>query len=69
MTDSMSGRIGSPANIVGHISKPTNTDYLQLKNLPKIEGVELVGNKSMADFGDRSITNTEIQDILNSVFT
>lgn len=42
-------------------------DYDQLKNKPKIEGNVLVGDKTFEDLGLSELTNTEIQDIINSL--
>lgn len=43
------------------------TDYLPLKNKPKINSVELVGDKSFEDLGSSSLTNMEIDSIINSI--
>lgn len=38
----------------------TNHDYSQLSNHPSIENVELVGNRSMSEFGLGKAANTDI---------
>ena len=44
------------------------TDYGSLSNKPKINGVELSGNKRFEDLGEQTITNTEIAQILESQY-
>ena len=39
-------------------------DYEKLKNKPKINGVELIKNKSFSDLGMNNITNQELEDML-----
>lgn len=43
------------------------TSYEQLDNLPQINDVTLIGNKSFEDLGAESLTNLEIESIINSV--
>ena len=43
------------------------SDYEQLDNLPQINDVTLIGNKSFEDLGAESLTNLEIEAIINSV--
>lgn len=38
-------------------------DYGKITNKPKINNVELVGNKTFKDFGLRPMTNTEIENL------
>lgn len=40
------------------------TDYKKLNNKPKIEGVELVDNRSFEDLGMKSLTNSELENLL-----
>ena len=40
-------------------------DYALLKNKPKIENIELNGNKTFEDLGAFSLTNIEIEKLLN----
>lgn len=42
-------------------------DYNKLNNKPQINDVELIGNKSFEDLGADSLTNLEIDAIINSV--
>lgn len=42
-------------------------DYNKLNNKPQINDVELIGNKSFEDFGAESLTNIEIENIINSI--
>jgi hypothetical protein len=58
-------------SVTGHISIPSGSssqDYNLLRNKPSIDSVTLVGEQSLSDFGDRAITNLEIQEIINRVF-
>jgi len=43
-------------------------DYEKLINKPQIEGVILMGNKQLTDFGLKEISNQNIEDILSKVF-
>lgn len=43
------------------------TDYNELANKPQINDVELVGNKSFEDLDAWRMTNTDIQNIIDSV--
>lgn len=40
-------------------------DYKKLKNKPQIEGVELISNKSFEELGAKSLTNMEIERLIN----
>lgn len=42
-------------------------DYEKLINKPQINDVELIGNKSFEDFDAFRMTNTDIQNIIDSV--
>lgn len=50
------------------INYVNNADYEKLKNKPRINDVELIGNKTTADIGIGAMTNTEISKIVESVF-
>ena len=39
-------------------------DYNKLKNKPRIEGVELTGDKSFEDLGATALTNEELEALL-----
>ena len=49
----------------GGLSSGGTKDYNHLSNKPKVNGVELVGDKSFPDLGMRRITGGEILDILD----
>lgn len=52
----------------GKLSEPTARtihDYDLLENKPKIENVELNGNKSFQDLGLNALENLEIESIFN----
>lgn len=53
---------------VGGISVVCNDDYEALRNRPSIEGVELIGDKSLPDFGEKPLSNIEIKTIFDRVF-
>lgn len=42
-------------------------DYNKLKNHPQINDIELIGNRTFEDLGADSLTNLEIDAIINSV--
>lgn len=48
-----------------HIVKVLYKNYENLDNKPKIEGVELVNNKTFKELGANSLTNLEIEKLLN----
>lgn len=54
-------------NIGGSYTKNylSDNDYEGLKNKPSIEGVELIKDKSFKDLGAVSLTNSEIEGLLN----
>jgi len=59
------------ADLRGHVQSSkvlVDDDYEILRNKPTVEGVELIGDHVMSDFGDRPISNTDIQSIINRVF-
>lgn len=65
------GEIVKTVTVAGDISKPTAAtncyNYETLKNKPKINQVELIGNKTFEDLGQEALTNTEILEILRSM--
>ena len=78
MSDHIDGGITIPTRpkIIGGLAPKSGTlngqlnaagtrDYNQLVNKPKINGHELVGDKSFSDLGMRRVTSGEIIDILN----
>lgn len=44
------------------------TDYSKLENKPQIEGTELVGNRSLEDIGLQVISDSSIDEIIDSLF-
>ncbi len=67
----VTGNVVGKQTVTGKLGMPTMgvTDYNMLTNKPSIENVTLVGDKSIPEFGDRTITNLEIQSIINNVFS
>ena len=43
-------------------------DYEDLIKKPKINGVELIGNKTFEQLGEETLTNSELKDIIDSQF-
>ena len=77
--DKLTGQIIKKKDINGSIIQKKNVsgtigfsgsarDYNLLVNKPTIEDVPLIGDRSLAEFGEREITNLEIQEIIDSVF-
>lgn len=50
------------------IEKINTGNYDDLFNKPKINDVELKGNKTFEDLGDTPLTNTEIKAIFDNIF-
>ena len=44
------------------------TDYEALRNLPKINDVELRGNKQLDELGLQEVSNIEIDNLFKSIF-
>ena len=76
MKPDVTGTINS-GNICGAISVAPNvseivspgigqgvSDYERLKNLPQIEGITLIGNKSFTQLNLSRLTNSELEDLL-----
>lgn len=62
-------------NVKGKLTMPEKTkafinyeDDHELYNRPRINGEELIHDKSFEDLGDNIMTNTEIMEIFNMVF-
>lgn len=66
----MNVTIGNRSAIGANISLSSikSSDYETLRNKPSIEDVPLIGNKTLTDFGDKTISLIEIQGILDRVF-
>lgn len=52
----------------GDVQLVSTTNYDELYNKPKINGVTLMGDRSFEDLGENSMTNMEIASIFNRVF-
>lgn len=50
-------------DLEGEVSEIYVYDYEKITNKPKINGIELVGNKSLQDLGLRPLSNTEIENL------
>jgi len=48
------------------INNGSTKNYNDLNNKPMIEGVELVGNKTYEELNLSSLTNTEIEELLDA---
>lgn len=70
MDKKISGRIEQRYEIAGEIARPSgcSNDYDAFINKPKINNVTLAGNKTFEELGLRAVTNTEISEIIKSVF-
>lgn len=68
-TGTLGGRLSGGGKMSGAVGIPKATvvkNYEQLINKPKINGVELIGDKSFPDLGLESLSNIEIENLLNS---
>ena len=67
---STTNRLISPTNLKGaiqHWAPQSTISYENLTDKPSIEGTVLSGDKSFEDLDLLSLTNTEIEDLINSV--
>ena len=67
---SLSASVGSQPNLgiaSDSVMVPVANDYEALYNKPRIEDVELVGNKTFIDLGLVELTNEQILEIWNTV--
>lgn len=65
----LSAEICAAASVSGTLNMAKGTvenDYEKLINKPKINGVELVSDKSFEELGDASLTNFEILEIMKN---
>lgn len=63
----LSGSLRTYGDITGNLGIPRQVDqndYEGLNNLPQIEGVTLIGNKSFEDLNLHALTNAEIEALL-----
>lgn len=52
----------------GEVIKVSTSNYEELLNLPKINDVTVIGNKTIEEYGVRKITNQEIKALVDRVF-
>ncbi len=57
-----------PLKVGVRTNRIVNTDYDALEHKPRINGVELVGNKTFEELGEQTITNVELQEIINTQY-
>lgn len=57
-----------PLNVDTPVAQTVNGDYTQLRNLPTLNGEEIIGDKSFEDYGEQTITNAELQNIINTQY-
>lgn len=57
-----------PLNVDTPVEQTVNGDYTQLRNLPTLNGEEIIGDKSFEDYGEQTITNAELQNIINTQY-
>lgn len=50
------------------IIRDGTNDYNELINHPSIEGIELVGDRLLSEFGETPLSNVEIKSIFDRVF-
>lgn len=67
---SLSASLSEGAKVGGSLSMPDarTTDYEALRNLPKINDVELRGNKQLDELGLQEVSNIEIDNLFKSIF-
>ncbi len=78
MNEKLIGKIKTTPNLQGSIQKDDsmqgklqygsyelNKDYNKLANKPQIEGVELIDNKTFEQLGATSLSNMEIENLIN----
>lgn len=66
---SISASLGSGTGISGELSKAENIiekNYEKLSNKPKINSIELVGDRSFEELGDHTLTNFEILELMKN---
>ena len=67
-TGTLTGNISTPSALSGELKLPKeinrSNNYEKLENLPQIEGVTLIGNKSFAQLNMSRITNSELEELL-----
>lgn len=66
----LSASLSESSTVGGSLSMPDarTTDYEALRNLPKINDVELRGNKQLDELGLQEVSNIEIDNLFKSIF-
>ena len=70
-TASLNASINSNISLSGNASgsnRSGTSNYEQLSNLPSIESVQLIGDKSFEDLGLEECSNIEIDNLFRSIF-
>lgn len=65
--NNLSGNLSTEGGLAGSLTLPEvigETNYEHLSNLPQIEGVTLLGNKTHDDLKLHALTNSEIEALL-----
>ena len=57
----LSARLNVPSSVV-------SSNYDELTNKPKVNGVELIGDRSFEDLGETTMTNLEIKEAFDREF-
>ena len=67
---SLSASLSESYKVGGSLSMPNTrtTDYEALRNLPKINDVELKGSKQLDELGLQEVSNIEIDNLFKSIF-
>lgn len=61
---SVTGTMGATATLGQTVIIGGTTDYERLRNLPSIEGVPLIGDKTFSQLNMSKLTNSEIEALL-----
>lgn len=66
----LSASLSESSKVGGSLSMPDarTADYEALRNLPKINDVELRGNKQLDELGLQEVSNIEIDNLFKSIF-
>lgn len=66
---SINGEMSASASLLGEITMPEQIvrigNYEELENLPQIEGVTLIGNKTFPQLHLDALTNMELDNLLS----
>lgn len=66
---SINGNMSASASLLGEITMPEQIvrigNYEELENLPQIEGVTLIGNKTFPQLHLEALTNMELDNLLS----